>query len=339
MEDSSGRGSLMALRSIAKISVVVAALGFWPASYAADSELRKATEALLSGDLDRSSAFASMAIKSEPKSRLAHWIKAHSLAALSGRPFEINGQDNELVEEAQVRLDVVPAGLFPRNLVVMPKSADKKVPVLLADVSRSRIYVFTSRDGQPVLVDDFYTTIGLLGADKSREGDQKTPLGVYRIQFEIQNPRKDGFLGKLAMTLDYPNAYDNHTGRTGSGIWIHGVSSTTYVRPPRASDGCLAVSNKDLQKLRRYIRYNETQIVVVPRVDWLSPDDWRENAAKTSREFSRVVPTARNGGVFFVEENWPLVVTVLDGHQVERRHYFTRDVKGNLRRLLEEKVS
>ncbi len=329
----------MALRSIAKISVVVAALGFWPASYAADSELRKATEALLSGDLDRSSAFASMAIKSEPKSRLAHWIKAHSLAALSGRPFEINGQDNELVEEAQVRLDVVPAGLFPRNLVVMPKSADKKVPVLLADVSRSRIYVFTSRDGQPVLVDDFYTTIGLLGADKSREGDQKTPLGVYRIQFEIQNPRKDGFLGKLAMTLDYPNAYDNHTGRTGSGIWIHGVSSTTYVRPPRASDGCLAVSNKDLQKLRRYIRYNETQIVVVPRVDWLSPDDWRENAAKTSREFSRVVPTARNGGVFFVEENWPLVVTVLDGHQVERRHYFTRDVKGNLRRLLEEKVS
>ena len=329
----------MALRSIAKISVVVAALGFWPASYAADSELRKATEALLSGDLDRSSAFASMAIKSEPKSRLAHWIKAHSLAALSGRPFEINGQDNELVEEAQVRLDVVPAGLFPRNLVVMPKSADKKVPVLLADVSRSRIYVFTSRDGQPVLVDDFYTTIGLLGADKSREGDQKTPLGVYRIQFEIQNPRKDGFLGKLAMTLDYPNAYDNHTGRTGSGIWIHGVSSTTYVRPPRASDGCLAVSNKDLQKLRRYIRYNETQIVVVPRVDWLSPDDWRENAAKTSREFSRVVPTARNGGVFFVEENWPLVVTVLDGHQVARRHYFTRDVKGDLRRLLEEKVS
>jgi len=330
----------MGLRRVAGgLVVFLMASAFWTVSRAADSELRKATEALLAGDLDRSSVFASLAIKSEPKSRLAHWIKAHSLAALSGKPFEINGQDNELLEEAQVRLDVIPSGLFPRNLVVMPKSADRKIPVLLADVSRSRIYVFTSRDGQPVLLDDFYTTIGLLGADKSREGDQKTPLGVYRIQFEIQNPRKDGFLGKFAMTLDYPNAYDSHTGRTGSGIWIHGVPSTTHVRPPRASDGCLAVSNKDLQKLRRYIRYNETQIVVVPRVDWLSPDDWRENAAKTGKEFARVVPSARYGGVFFVEENWPLVVTVLDGHQVERRLYFTRDAKGNLRRLLEEKVS
>ncbi len=308
-------------------------------STAADTELRRATEALLSGQMDSSSSMANSALKSEPRSRLAHWLQAQSLIALAGKPVQLNGEDRDLLEEARVRLEVTPAGRLPRNLMVMPKSADKKVPILLADASRSRIYVFTSRQGKPVLVDEFYTTIGLLGADKSKEGDQKTPLGVYRVQFEIRDPRKDGFLGKFAMTLDYPNAYDSHSGRTGSGIWIHGVPASLHVRPPQASDGCLAVSNKDLQKLRQYVRYNETQIVVVPRVDWITPEEWAANAAKAANEFASVAPMNKIGGIFFVEDRWPVVVSVLSGHQVERRAYFQRSSNGSLRRVLEEKLS
>ncbi|MEN9759291.1 MAG: hypothetical protein RL676_440 [Pseudomonadota bacterium] len=308
-------------------------------STAADTELRRAAEALISGQMENSSSMASTALKSEPRSRLAHWLQAQSLIALAGKPVQLNGEDRDLLEEARVRLEVTPSGRLPRNLVVMPKSADKKVPILLADASRSRIYVFTSHQGKPVLVDEFYTTIGLLGADKSKEGDQKTPLGVYRVQFEIRDPRKDGFLGKFAMTLDYPNAFDSHSGRTGSGIWIHGVPANLHVRPPQASDGCLAVSNKDLQKLRHYVRYNETQIVVVPRVDWITPEEWSANAAKAASEFASVAPMNKIGGIFFVEDRWPVVVSVLAGHQVERRAYFQRAPNGSLRRLLEEKLS
>lgn len=308
-------------------------------SFAADLELRKATEALISGQLENSSSMATSALKSEPKSRLAHWLHAQSLIALAGKPVQLNGEDRDLIEEARVRLDVTPTGRLPRNLVVMPKSAEKKVPVLLADASRSRIYVFTSRQGKPVLIDEVYTTIGLLGADKSKEGDQKTPLGVYRVQFEIRDPRKDGFLGKFAMTLDYPNAYDSHTGRTGSGIWIHGVPATLHVRPPQASDGCLAVANKDLQKLRKYVRYNETQIVVVPRVDWVTPEEWSASALQATKDFSSVVSGNTMGGVFFIEDRWPWVVSLLQGHQVGRREYFQRSSGGMLKRLLEEKLS
>lgn len=308
-------------------------------SQAADLELRKATEALISGQLENSSAMATSALKSEPKSRLAHWLQAQSLIALSGKPVQLNGEDRDLIEEARVRLDVTPTGRLPRNLVVMPKSAEKKVPILLADASRSRIYVFTSRQGKPVLIDEFYTTIGLLGADKSKEGDQKTPLGVYRVQFEIRDPRKDGFLGKFAMTLDYPNAYDSHTGRTGSGIWIHGVPANLHVRPPQASDGCLAIANKDLQKLRKYVRYKETQIVVVPRVDWVTPEEWNASALQATKDFSSVVAGSSMGGVFFIEDRWPWVVSLLQGHQVGRREYFQRSSGGALKRLLEEKLS
>lgn len=309
-----------------------------PQANAADSELRRATQALLSGNLGQSTDLASDALRSEPKSRLAHWLQAQSLAVMSGKPVVLNGEDRDLLEEARVRMEVAPAGLLPRNLVVMPRSAERKVPVLLADASRSRIYVFLSRNGKPVLVDEFYTTIGLFGADKFKEGDQRTPLGVYRVQYEIRDPRKDGFLGKFAMTLDYPNAFDNHSGRTGSGIWIHGVPQNLHVRAPKASDGCLAVANKDLQKLRKVVRYMETQVVVVPRVDWVTPEVWTAAAAQATKDFASVAPEAVMGGVFFVEERWPWVVSLLQGNQVHRREYFQRN-GSSMKRLLGEKLS
>ena len=305
---------------------------------AADAELRKAAEALVAGRLDSSSGLAGDALKSEPKSRLAHWLQAQSMIALAGKPVQLNGADRDLLDEARVRLEVTPEGMVPKNLVVMPRSADRNIPILLADASRSRLYVFVSKQGRPVLKEEFYTTIGLWGADKFREGDQKTPLGVYRIQFEIRDPRKDGFLGKYAMTLDYPNAFDNHSGRTGSGIWIHGVPDSLHVRAPQASDGCLAIANRDLNRLRKLVRYNESQIVVVPRIEWVTPEVWSANQAQAMKDFSGALGQSRLGGIFWIQENWPWVVSYLRGNEVARREYFQRS-PGSLRRLIEEKLS
>ena len=68
-----------------------------PPASAADSELRKATEALLSGRLANSSVLASDALKAEPKSRLAHWLQAQSMIALAGKPVQLNGADRDLL--------------------------------------------------------------------------------------------------------------------------------------------------------------------------------------------------------------------------------------------------
>lgn len=304
----------------------------------ADHSLRQSARALLEGSPEVSTSYAAEVLKTEPRSRLGYWLKAQSLAALSGTPMPIGEADEELIAETRVRLEETPRDRIPRNFVLMPRSAARQVPVLLVDTSISRLYVFESRNGRPVLIDEFYTSIGLLGVDKQREGDQKTPLGVYRIQFEIQNPRRDGFLGQLAMTLDYPNALDRHVGRTGSGIWIHGVPSNVHVRPPLASDGCLAISNRDIQRLRRYVRYNQTQIIVAPKVEWLSPKEWQAESQRVIRELGSLGADQRAGGVFYVGERWPLVVTQLKGNDVARREYFQPLPKG-LRRLLEEPLS
>ena len=53
---------------------------------------------------------------------------------------------------------------------------------------------------------------------------------MYQIRKELDKPRADGFLGNTALTLDYPNADDKSVGRTGYGIWIHGVPSNVHVR-------------------------------------------------------------------------------------------------------------
>ncbi len=315
---------------------VVIAL-FSQAASAADSELRQASEALLEGNFSRASSYAEAALESEPRSRLAHWLQAQSNIVLAGKPVHLRDSDKDFLQEARVRLEPTPTDRYPKNLVAMPRSAEDRVPVLLADASRSRLYVFGSKNGRPVLLDEFYTTIGLLGFDKRREGDQRTPIGVYRLEYEVRNPRGNPLLGDLAMTLDYPNALDEHAGRTGSGIWIHGVPKNVHVRPPMASDGCLALSNRDIERLRRYVRYNETQIVVVPSVEWIEKDVWVANAQRARDMFGFVASESRLGGIFYVDRGWPIVVAALRGNRVERREYFERS-KSGLRRILVEKV-
>lgn len=343
MEDSQGRGPLAvsrmsALRRVLWVAVLTCLPGPLLHAQAVDSQLKTAAAALINGAPDRTLDKAQQALTAEPRSRLAHWLQAQSLLVMAGNSIQVRPEDRDLLEEARVRLDVAPAGMLPKNLLVMPRSSEERVPVLLADAERSRIYVFASRRGQPVLIDEFYTSIGALGFDKSSEGDKKTPLGVYQIRYEIREPRKDGFLGDMAMTLDYPNAYDRLKGRTGSGIWIHGVPASLHVRPPKASDGCFAVANSDLKKLRRYVRYQESQIVVVPKVEWITPQAWIEQSNRVTRQLGIDASTKDAVGVFYVSDDWPMVKS-RQGTNSMRRQYWSVPVTGTPAMLLEEKLS
>lgn len=47
--------------------------------------------------------------------------------------------------------------------------------------ARLRAFVFENANGMPRLVEDFYATLGKNGIEKQREGDRKTPIGVYHV--------------------------------------------------------------------------------------------------------------------------------------------------------------
>ena len=109
------------------------------------------------------------------------------------------------------------------------------------------------------------------GAQKQREGDQKTPIGVYHVTANLPRQKLTDFYGSGAFPLNYPNAWDKRMGRNGHGIWLHGVPSDTYSRPPRASDGCIVLSNADLEAVGRTVQIGLTPVIIADEIEWMEP--------------------------------------------------------------------
>lgn len=146
------------------------------------------------------------------------------------------------------------------------------------DQSLSRVYVYRNEQGMPVLETDYFLSIGLKGFGKQKRGDKKTPIGVYHVTSYIDGEKLPDLYGEGAFPVNYPNVWDKRNKRTGSGIWIHGTPSHTYNRAPWSSDGCMVVSNPDFTSLARYIDpLQQTPVIVVEEVNWIPPEQWRNN--------------------------------------------------------------
>jgi murein L,D-transpeptidase YafK len=223
-------------------------------------------------------------IRAYPNFRLAHLIKGDLLLARS-RPLTSFGEGGvkaasakvaDLRAEAIVRLHAYRSrpqeGYVPRYLLQM--RADQKHAVVV-DTQRSRLYLYENDNGRPRFVADYYVTHGKLGTDKVREGDQKTPIGVYHVTASLPRQKLTDFYGSGAFPISYPNDWDKWMGRNGHGIWLHGTPSDTFSRPPRASDGCVVLSNQDLNALAGNLQVGLTPVIISNSIEWLSLDDWQ----------------------------------------------------------------
>jgi murein L,D-transpeptidase YafK len=127
-------------------------------------------------------------------------------------------------------------------------------------------------------VSDFYISVGKKGADKSSEGDQRTPLGVYFVNAHLTRDKLTDFYGSGAYPLSYPNEWDKRLGRDGHGIWLHGTPSDTYSRPPRASNGCVVLANNDLNDLGGHLQVGLTPVIIASEIGWSDDADRNERA-------------------------------------------------------------
>jgi murein L,D-transpeptidase YafK len=216
-------------------------------------------------------------IAAHPNFRLAHLIRGDLLLARS-RPLATFGnvvktvpqeKVDDLRAEALVRLRALrerpESDRLPRNILQL--HAGQK-HALLVDSRRSRLYVFENVDGRPHLVADYYVTLGKRGVDKTREGDQKTPIGVYHVTANLPRQKLSDFYGAGAYPINYPNEWDRRQGRNGYGIWVHGTPPDTYSRPPRASDGCIVLANPDLLSVGRFMQVGMTPVIIAEEVEW-----------------------------------------------------------------------
>ena len=224
-----------------------------------------------------------------PKYRLGYLIKGDLLSAqmqsIQGFGASVASPERigELQAEALVRLKAYrerpPAGHVPRNLL---KLAPEQTHAVIVDASRSRLYLFRNDNGQPQLVSDYYITLGELGIDKFREGDKRTPLGVYHVISSIPKNQLIDLYGSAAFTLNYPNSWDRLRGRSGSGIWLHGTQSDTYARPPLSSKGCVVLTNPDIDAVAGHLQDGITPVIISDRIEWISSADWQRERKQLS---------------------------------------------------------
>jgi murein L,D-transpeptidase YafK len=226
-------------------------------------------------------------IKVNPDFRAAQLIYADMMLARSQAITDFGNIPNvsferitALRDETQARWqyhkspadrDKIPAALI--------QLASKQDHAIVVDSSRSRLFLFKNQNGVPILVKDFYVTIGKNGAGKYVEGDQKTPVGVYFVTGFISPEELPDLYGDGAYPIDYPNAWDQRHGRTGYGIWLHGTPSSTYSRPPRDSNGCVIVSNQDLNVLSPFINEGHTPVIISNSINWITKKEWKKHQA------------------------------------------------------------
>jgi murein L,D-transpeptidase YafK len=234
-------------------------------------------DAIEANRLDDALQRADDLIRDYPNFRLAHLVRGDLLLARS-RPLLTFGNVVKTVpqekiegmrEEALARLRAHrqrPAEDLQPRLVLQLNPEQKHL--LLVDSRRSRLYVFANENGRPRLVADYYVTLGKNGVEKTREGDQKTPVGVYYVTSNLPRSKLTDFYGAGAYPINYPNEWDRRLGRNGKGIWLHGVPSDLYSRPPRASDGCIVLSNPDLVSVGHLVQVGMTPVVIADEVEW-----------------------------------------------------------------------
>ncbi len=247
-----------------------------------DAQLSSIYAALDRDQLDDALKLTDQLIAQHPNFRLAYLIRGDLLLAhaapLTGIGNVSGGSPErleELREEAVLRLkayrDRPAANLVPRYLLELPP--DQKNAVII-DTRRSRLYVYENDNGHPRFLADYYVTQGKYGADKAKEGDMKTPIGVYHFTGVISKNELPDLFGAGALPINYPNEWDRLNGRTGHGIWLHGTPPDTYARAPKASDGCVVLANQDWRALFHTIQIGVTPVIISEDVEWLKLDDW-----------------------------------------------------------------
>lgn len=99
---------------------------------------------------------------------------------------------------------------------------------------------------------------GKNGGDKYVEGDLKTPIGIYTLTEKKKTV--DPFYGPMAFVTSYPNLYDRIRGKSGDGIWVHGVPLNGSRDP--FTKGCIAINNNDLLQLDKSINPSNTLLII-----------------------------------------------------------------------------
>lgn len=128
--------------------------------------------------------------------------------------------------------------------------------IMICQKNMKNMDLYETKKQQKLFSSDVYT--GKINGDKKKEGDMKTPVGAYKLTNRIT--KLDPFYGPLALTTNYPNIYDKSQGKTGHGIWIHGLPEKE--NRDEFTRGCIALDNSKIKKLDKKINIDNSMLII-----------------------------------------------------------------------------
>lgn len=130
---------------------------------------------------------------------------------------------------------------------------------------RATLYTLPSFPKEPVSLQSFRIAIGREKGDKIRQGDNRTPEGIYFTLSHVpeENLRVNKY-GRVAVPLDFPNLLDQIEGKTGYGIWLHGAGDDNRIAAENVTEGCIAFYNDDIVKLKKWLVPKQGIVLIAP---------------------------------------------------------------------------
>lgn len=166
----------------------------------------------------------------------------------------------------------LPFGAFAENLIsnIINISADSTGYIFVVDKTHQKMLMMKSdAPGALKIVNEYKITTGRRNGDKEREGDLKTPEGIYYINGRVPDSKLTAKFGPIAFTIDYPNFVDRLHKRNGSNIWIHGRDEAIK---DFITEGCVSMENGQILSLRKYISINQTPVIILDNLSAYSVD-------------------------------------------------------------------
>ena len=183
-------------------------------------------------------------------------------------------------------------------------SANPSVPELFLAIDKERQKLFVLSNKSPLQkLKEFSCSTGQVRGDKQKQGDRKTPEGIYFLEKRLSQGLDYDLYGKLAFTLNYPNPVDRIHGKTGYGIWIHGRG---HKITEFETKGCVALNMSDIELLEHAgIILQKTPVVIARKASWQNDENnsgLETEIVQLTREWARYWSKKSNEFFSFYDE-------------------------------------
>ena len=168
----------------------------------------------------------------------------------------------------------------------MGARAKKEMVFLLVDKAKllAELLTWPEDASQAEHLISFKIAIGKGEGDKQKAGDNKTPEGIYFTQRIIAGKDLPAKYGPTAIPIDFPNPLDRFLGKTGYGIWLHGVEQDHRIEAAKVTEGCVAFYNADIQSLTQWLVPAQSVVVIARDASQVNrPEDVAQVQARTKQ--------------------------------------------------------